>query len=288
MKQHLIVLLAAVFVLALGYGGYFLMFQEAEYRRLTVTSVAGEVTRLDSTGAAVPAGPGDAVEETNVIRVGATGRAVLTAGEGTQLLLEQETSVRVLSASRRGVQVELDEGRVKARVKPGSRVLGVRAGERVAQTAAGGFQVARDVDGFVRVAVDAGTVEMDGPDGPQALAAGQRLDVDPSGEAVISSAVLEEILLEVQWPETPAGAAPLPIEGSTVPFGQVQVRGPQGTTTVHANQAGHFASEVSIPQGEHTITIDVSDGLGQATSDTRSVHRPSTVPVASTEVKFGG
>ena len=56
MKQHLIVLLAAVFVLALGYGGYFLMFQEAEYRRLT--SPATEVRSRGWTAPVLRCPPG--------------------------------------------------------------------------------------------------------------------------------------------------------------------------------------------------------------------------------------
>lgn len=287
MRQHLIVLFAAISVLGLGYGGYFVMFQEAEYRTLTVTSVTGAVTRSDERGVAVPAGPGDSVEASNVIRVGATGRALLTAGEGTQLLLEEETSVRVVAANRRGVQVELDEGRVKARVQPGSRMLGVRSGGQLARSDGGGFAVARDADGFVRVAVEDGSVEIDGPDGTRTLESGERLDAAPDGTSVLSSAVLEEILLEVRWADAKPGDAPVPVEGRTTPYARVAIEGPTGTSTTHADRDGRFAGEVAVPSGSHTITVDVSDGLGLEASDTRVVSRPAAVPVASTEVVFG-
>jgi len=288
MRQHLTVLLAAAVVLVLGYGGYHVLFAEAEYQRLTVASVAGEVTRTDERGAVVPAGPGDSLHASAAIRVGAEGHALLVAGEGAQLMLEADTTVRVLAASRRGVQVELDEGRVQATVQPGSRVLGVRAGSRTARTEAGAFRVARDGDGYVRVAAEAGAVSVDGPDGAEALAVGQRLDVDPGGRAAISEAVLEEILLEVQWPEPTPGDTPVPVDGQTTPHAKVAIRGPGGTTELRADASGHFEGTIHLPPGDHVVRIDAADDLSPARTEERTLTRPAPVPVATTEVRFGG
>ncbi len=273
-------------VLILGYAGYWVLFAEDEYRRLTVASVAGEVIRTSPSGTSAAAGAGDFITASSQIRVGASGHAVLKAGEGTQLVLEKETSVRVLSADRRGVEVELDEGRVKARVQPGSRVLGVRAGPQEARTSAGAFQVARDGEGYVQVAAEQGTVEVIGPDGPTALTAGQRLDGSPTGRPSITDALLEEILLEVRWADPMEGG--VPIEGRTIPYAQVAVDGPEGRATTRADGAGAFSTSVPIPPGTHTVRVEVSDSFGAEAAQEQVVERAVAVPVATTEVKFGG
>ncbi len=288
MKQHLTVLLAAAVVLVLGYGGYYMLFAEAEYQRLTVASVAGEVTRTDARGVSVPAGPGDSVLASTSIQVGSTGHALLMAGEGTQLMLEEETSVRVLSADRQGVRVELDEGRVQARVQPGSRMLGVRAGDRESRTEAGAFLVGRDAEGYVRVSADSGSLQVDGPEGTSTLGSGRRLDVDPQGRSTISEAVLEEILLEVDWATPKPGNDPIPVDGRTIPHARVAIRGPDGTTEVRADADGHFRSTVALPSGEHKFTVEATDGLGADGSAEVTLTRPTAAPVATTEVKFGG
>lgn len=288
MKQHLTVLLAAAAVLVLGYGGYLALFADAEYQRLTVTSVAGEVTRTDARGATVPAGPGDTLSESSAIQVGASGHALLMAGEGTQLMLEEQTSVRVLAADRKGVRVELDGGRVQARVQPGSRMLGVRASGQTAETSAGRFQMARDSDGYVRIAPEAGTVTVEGPTGIQTLEPGERLDVTPEGQAAISEAVLEELLLEVHWPTPRPGEAPVAVSGRTTPHAEVAIRGPQGEESLRADAAGRFEGTVVLPTGAHVVTIESDDGLGQSTSTESVLERPARVPVATTEVRFGG
>ena len=288
MKQHLTVMLAAAAVLIVGYGGYHALFAEAAYQSLTVASVAGEVTRTDASGGVLPAGPGDSLHASASIRVGASGHALLVAGEGTQLMLEADTSVRVLAADRRGVQVELDEGRVQARVQAGSRVLGVRAGDRTARTDAGTFRVARDAEGFVRMATEAGRVTVEGPDGTTSLPMGQRLDIDPAGRAAVSEAVLEELLLEVQWGTPVPGDAPVPVDGRTVPHAQVAIQGPRGTTRLRADADGRFHGDIDLPTGTHTVRVEAEDGLAPAAADARDLERPAVVPVATTEVRFGG
>jgi len=288
MRQHLTVLLAAVAVLLLGYAGYEALFAEAEYQRLTVSSVAGEVTRTDATGAVLPAGPGDTLHASASIRVGASGHALLVAGQGAQLMLEEETSVRVLGADRRGVQIELDEGRVQARVQAGSRMLDVQAGSRTARTEGGSFRMARDSDGYVRVAADSGAVDILGPDGAAPLPVGQRLDVTPNGAATLSEVALEEILLEVQWSHPEPGNTPVPVSGRTAPHARIAIVGPEGASEVRADEEGRFQGEVDLPVGTHSVQVLANDGLSPTSVQTRSMERPAVVPVSTTEVRFGG
>ena len=289
MRQHLTVLLAAVAVLLVGYGGYAVLFTDPAHSQLTVASVAGTVTRVDPTGATSPASPGDALRADAGIRVGGSGHALLVAGEGSQIMLESDTTVRVLSADRRGVQVELDEGRVQARVQSGSRILSVQAGERTARATDGSFRVAKDSDGFVRVVTEAGTVDVDGPDGPTILSTAQRLDAPPTGPATVSDAAMEEILLQVQWGTPTVGSEPVAIRGTTVPHAAVSISGPDGVTALRADAAGQFESALVLPPGSpHDVRVEVTDGLGSPRSDSRVLARPVVVPTATTEVRFGG
>ena len=290
MKEHLSVLLAALAVLAVGYGGYLALFADPTTGQLMVTAVAGDVTRVAPDGREEPAGTGDFLTEATEVRVGESGHVLLEAGEGTELRLEDKTSVRVLAADRRGVRVELDEGRVQARVRPGSRVLGVRAGGRTATAQDGRFRMARDAEGMVRIAVDEGKVALDGPDGPAELSAGSRLDAAPGQAPVIQDRVMEELLLEMRWPELTPGEAPAPIGGRTLPHALVRVRGPQGTTALRADAEGQFYTELDMPLDARRmeVEVEVEDGLGAERSAKSQLERPVEAPVASTEVRFGG
>jgi len=288
MKEHLSVLLAALAVLAVGYGCYLVLFADPTTGQLMVTAVAGEVTRVAPDGRSEPAGTGDLLTESTEIRVGEAGHVLLEAGEGSELRLEDNTSVRVLAADHRGVRVELDEGRVQARVRPGSRVLGVRAGGRTATAEDGRFRMARDSEGTVRIAVDEGSVALAGPDGPTALAAGSRLDAVRGQVPVIQDSVVEELLLEIRWPSLPPGSDPAPVDGRTLPHAQVRIRGPQGTTELQADAEGRFFTELSVPAGTHAIEVAVDDGLGAERTESGQLVRPAEVPVATTEVRFGG
>ncbi len=289
MKQHLVILVAAASVLLLGYVGYIGIFSDAEHRRLEIAGLAGTVTHTDAAGVEHHAALGDAVPADGVVRVGPDGHALLVAGEGTQLVLAAETTVRVLQADARSVMVELDEGRVQARVVAGNRLLGVRAAGRTATAESGAFQVARDADDRVRIAVDEGAVSLDGFGDTTALSAGSRIDVRPGGEPVVSARVVEELLLEMSWPPPGEGKGPAPIGGRTVPYARVAVTGPSGRREVESDAAGHFSVDVQLEVGAHAVTVDVSDGLGEQRRATEVVERkPPPPPVATTEVRFGG
>ena len=98
--------------------------------------------------------------------------------------------------------------------------------------------------------------------------------------------MLEEILLDVRWAD-PVDST-VPIEGHTLPYAQVAIQGPEGRATTRADGEGVFATTVPLPPGEHTLRVEVSNGFGADAAEEQIVERTVTVPVATTEVKFGG
>lgn len=286
MRQQLPVIVAGVVVLLVGLLGYRVLFDDTEQRALVVSTVVGEVQRVDADGQAHPASVGEAVAaDGSRVRVGAAGRAILSAGEGSSLLLEADTTVRVLEADRRGVTVELDEGRVQARVVDGASVLGVRAAGRTATVAGGAVRVGRDGQDTVRVAVDEGAVSLEGF-GVAGLVAGERIDARAGDGGVVSEAVMEEILLEVRWPEPGPTDGSVPVDGRTHPHARVAIRGPGGTTELDADEDGRFKAEIDLPTGDHVVSVTADDGLAEPRATEQTLHRDAPAPTASTEVRW--
>ena len=156
MRRQLPLLLVVLVVLGAGLAGYQALFGPGDAVTLSLIEVSGEVERVDALGGQESLELGAALSPRDQVRVGETGRAVLGVGEGSTLTLEPSSSIRVTQVERTGVRVELEEGRVQAKVGAGSPLLAV---EREGQS------VEVD-DGEVLVSEDAGRLQVEARDAP--------------------------------------------------------------------------------------------------------------------------
>lgn len=286
MKQQMQLILLLVLVLVVGVTGYRLLFGTTESATITVLSQDGEVILIGSGGAQLQAGIGDSISVHDSLRTGKDGNLVLGMGENSQIHLAPASSIRVLSADLAGFRVELDEGKVFARVRPGSPSLGISSRGRAINAVDADFTVAVDVEGAMAIEPERGTVSLQGMDGVKQVEAGQRV-TDLPGRSAVSAPIPNELLLKVAWPKIAVTRArEIPIRGKTGPYAAVQVGAGGHVSRLRAGPNGGFHAKIPIQEGENTVEVQVIDPMGVRTTRTHSLIRDSTAPVVETEVQW--
>lgn len=288
MREQLPVLLAVAVVLLLGFLGYELLFAPSETVALEVLEAQGEVERVGADGVGTAAVVGEALEVRERLRVGEGGRAVLGVGEGSRLTLESRSTIQVTRVEAQSVRVELEEGRVQARVRPGGTLLGIARGGQSVEVEDGRVAVAAGEDGVLRVQAEEGRVRLGGFDEITELAAGERLSRGVGGEQ-IREPVPRELLLEVRWPKEQATREDeITVRGTAPPFARVQVRARGGSVVTRSDGRGAFSVVVALEEGENEVEVVVEDGFGGSTRSRHTVIRDTEAPQAtSAEVVWG-
>mgnify|MGYP002634004953 CR=1 FL=1 len=282
MRQQLPVLLAALGVILLGWGGWYLLFADARGTHVVVLEQSGVVELTAANGVLRPLSPGERLAPQDTVRVGSGATAVLGIGEGSSLRLEAATSLRLVGVSKDSVQVELEGGRVQARIKARGPGLQVGSGDRLVLARDADFRAGVDATGTLAVEAERGTVDTEGIPGVDSLTAGTGLIAPRQGDAV-QTALTEAMLLEVDWPQSPSATAVGLLEGSTSPYARVRVAGKE----VLADVSGHFAVRIPLEKGANDLTVEARDALGRLQVVDRTVLRPAAPPpIGQAEVRW--
>ena len=276
----LTVLVVAVAVLALGLLGYRLVFGDEGLDPLTIQRVEGEVQHVHG-GASQAAEVGGVLLPEDRLVAGADGRAVLSFGEESQLVVERSSALRVLGEGADGVRVELEDGRVQATVRAGDPALDVVAGEREVRSTDGSFQIAREADA-TWVQLDEGSLALTGF-GDAELAPGQAIVAADGGEV---SRPDERLLLEVAWPEEEVPDEAVAVSGQTDPGARVRIEGGVDVVEVFADARGAWRAEVRLSEGENALRVLATDPLGRSRESAFQLVRDTTPPTA--EFQIGG
>jgi hypothetical protein len=269
---------------------------------IEVWEIEGSVRR-EHAGDLAAATPGMTVTQGDRILTGPDGRAVLMAPppagapEGTPgqpIRVGHGTSARLVRSTDEVVELELERGQVRARVRAPAgaprTAVRVTAQGRAVQTADG--EVAVDVDGTQRFAVEVaeGEAAIEGVQGISRVVAGERLLARP-GQAGRVFAVTDEPLLDVKWPGA-TRAATVTITGTVEPGARVRwVQPGTGVDVAHEVEAGpdgRFALPISLGEGAQEVTVEVVDAFGRARRATASVVRDSTAPRIEVDLRYPG
>lgn len=286
MSRELQAVALLLIVLGLAWLGYGVLFGDDGAARLTVASVQGEVSRLDGLGNPAPIESGQALLPRDRLVAGEGGRAVLALGTESRVTVEPSSSVRVLSADEFGVRLELEGGRVQATIRPGSGSFGITADGRAVVTEDADFTAARDEDGTLGVEATRGALTLEGVDGAERLAAGERLVVAEDGAALVQSAT-EELLLNVAWPTDPrTRATELEVRGNTEPGARVRIGREGAWTEVRADRAGAFVARVPLSEGDNDLRVEAASVLGGAVAVSSTVVRDTKAPSVGVEVRY--
>ncbi len=273
------ILLAVTAVLLLGWLGWVLLFGGDTTPALAVRAARGAAVQAAESGESRPLAPGEPLGARDVVRVDAGGAVELAVGEVGRLLLDGGTTVRVLEAEAAAVQVELDEGRVSARVAPGGTRLGVSSRGRAALSSDGAFTVGVDALGGMMVSAEAGRVQIEGVSGVEALGPGEVLRAAPGAPGVRAAGPL---LLEVAWPG-PTREPTARVEGRTAPYARVQAGEGPG---VIAGADGRFLLLLPLEADRVPVSVVAEDPLGARVEAAGTLERDRDAP-AATRVSVG-
>lgn len=279
MSAELRALVALVVIALLGWVGYQALFTDSVAVAVVLQEVHGDV-QVDAGGHRTAAAVGGQIGASDRLVSGADGRAVLTFGTESQVTLEPNTSVQVTSVDATGVKLSLEDGRVRATVRPGGPKLGVSAAGRSITATDADFDVARAGD-EVGVQASRGSVSVD----DAVLRAGERAVLPKTGTPLQLPAS-DELLLQVSWPavKRTAGAS-VRVTGSTEPGAHVQARSGAGTAEARAAADGSFALDMPIGEGENTVELTVVNVFGQVAKAEWQVDRDSKPPAIGVHIE---
>ncbi|MFT4979484.1 MAG: hypothetical protein ACI8S6_005395 [Myxococcota bacterium] len=286
MREPFQALLAGLLILVIGYFGYTVLFRAPEQAQLLVREASGSVVRTDAVGQQEAAVAGMALHPRDELSVGDGSRAALSIGEDTHLTLEARSAIRVIGVEASGVRVELEGGRVSARVRAGSPTLSISSRGRAVSAGDADFSIAAEADGVLAVATTRGEVALSGLD-VEALSAGQQVTALP-GEPAVLGPIPDSLLLDVQWPELVATRdEELFIEGVTAPYAEVSLTIRDEQSLIRAGADGRFRAPLRLIEGDNPVQVTARDSMGNREESRRAFERTTTPPQLNVEASWG-
>lgn len=257
--------------------GYRVLFMGPAGAALTLVEVQGAVSRIDGLGGARAAKAGEVLGASDRIQAGADGRAVLGFGPESRVSVEANSSIRVTGVDEGGVQLELEEGRVRATVRPGAGRLRVDADGRALSAEDADFTAIRQ-GANLAVEGERGTVAVSGVPGVGEVKAGERL-VAPKDGNPLTAPANDALLFHVVWPdERQTRKDKVQVAGTTEPGATVTLGRPGSEVTVKADGSGKFVAEVELGEGENTIRARAVGAFGNVAEVEVKIVRDTTAP----------
>ncbi len=288
MREQIQTLLAALLVLIAGFVGYTLLFSGSDEIGLSVVTTTGAVVRTDEDGLQQDAAPGMRLLPKDELRVGEQGSAELAVDEQTRMTLSSASSIRVVGVDAGGVRIELEEGRVTARVRPESPALSITSRGRGVSATDADFDVVTGADGALGVESSRGELSLQGFEDVASLSEGSRLSVAP-GLPAQAAPIPASLLLEVAWPEQVVTRdAEVALRGQTSPYAAVTLLGAdRKATTIRAGSDGRFSASLPLQEGDNPVEVVVEDVMGNRERATWEIQRDTEAPSVNTEVLWG-
>ena len=288
MKQQLQLLLVIFLVIALGVVGYGILFDTRPGHDLMVVSARSATVTESDASHDLPLEPGMTVHVQSIVRTGANGNVSLQYGDGANIRLQSKATMRLLNADRSGVRVELQEGTISARVRPGMAPLGITNRGRAVNATDADFTVMVTSGGSLSAVATQGQVALQGFGETTDLRTNEILRAAPQADAVVAAAT-ESLLLDVEWPEArKTRDNEMELRGRTDPYASVVLGTGPTAVEVRADRDGNFRATVPLAEGDNAVQLTVQDVLGREASQSQTVRRDSTAPVIeAAEVVWG-
>ena len=288
MKQQLQLLLLICLVIALGVVGYGILFDTRPGHDLMVVSARSATMSNAETEQDTPLDAGMTVQVQSIVRTGENGNVSLQYGDGANIKLLSKATMKVLNADRSGVRVELQQGTISARVRPGMAPLGITNRGRALNATDADFTVMVTSGGNLSAVATQGKLALQGFGNKNELSTNQVLRATPRAEAVVAAAT-ESLLLDVEWPEVERTREnEMELTGRTDPYASVMLGSGPNAIEVRADRDGNFRATVPLEEGDNAVQLTVQDVLGREAVQQHTVRRDSTAPVMeAAEVVWG-
>ncbi len=288
MSRELRALVVVALIFAAGAVGYRFLFASEAVDRFRVVTVVGSVQHIVVGGTGAVARPGDAIKAGDRIVSGDGSMAVLGLGGDTRVTVDANSSVTVRGVTVEGVKLELEEGKVRATVRPGSgRVDILSAGREVGSDDAD-FTAVVDEAGTLAIRSERGAVAVSGNEGEVVLKAGEDLIAPGEGGSLLISPASEALLLHVAWPAvTRTREGEVEVGGTTQPGATVVVTGGARPITGKAGRDGRYRMKVPLAEGPNALRVSATSLLGRtAEVASAEVVRDTTAPSIGVTLEF--
>jgi hypothetical protein len=288
MKRLIGPVLAVVLVVVAALAIHSYLSDDRATATLLVEEVRGEagVTGPDHDGATALR-IGMELGERDRVATGEDASAVLSTGEGARIRLEPSTAVRVEAVDNRGIQLELENGLVKAEVRHSAGTLRIGAGATEFAASDADFAVSM-ADDRVVAQTTRGEVMVAGVHNADRLGEGARLTVAPDGTSTTGE-IPTDLLLAVEWPtQRRTRSENVTVHGTTEPHATVEVRFHTEVLAVVADSQGMFSAAVALAEGENLVSIQATNAMGDvAPTDEVVLERDTTPPSLQGAIEFG-
>lgn len=215
---------------------------------------------------------------------GPDGEAVLGRGGYSTVRLGRQTTVSLLAVDEGMVELDLERGQVRARVRPDAGAIRLVQAHRALLATDADFDVVVEEDGQLSMRAERGAVTVAGFGAQAQLSQGERMVAFADGQVATWRAD-PELLLDVQWPgNTPQALVPL--TGRADPGATVAVTEPDGVASVRAGPDGAFVVEVPLPEGRTSVVLEVTDAFGQARQAVGTITRDATRPTFDLQLDY--
>ncbi len=277
-------LAAAILVLGLGWFVYDWQFGPAGASRLSIQELAGDVSVDLPGGPVAPAIGAELTGEERLVTGGGSSRVVLSLGQSSRVTVEADSTVQVLGSDDDGVKLALEDGRVRANVRPEDGQLGVVAGEREVSARDAAFAIGLDPDGTTEVQVGSGEVTLTGFEGAELASGGQRVVASDGGVSL--EAIPTSLLLKVEWPDERTRKERVALRGVTDPGAEVRVDTATGPIEAKADASGAFEVVLILDEGDNAVEVVATSVLGDRTAASWRITRDSQGPTGVFEVRY--
>jgi hypothetical protein len=257
---------------------------EARPDPLGITAVRGDVS-LEHDGETTAAKVGRVLERGDRVRTGENGVAVISRGGRSPIRLTPSTEVGLVSVDDEVVELELERGRVRAKVRPDAGAVRLTSRARSVLATDADLSMAITPDGDLSVQSDRGVLSISGVAGAHKIANGQRLRALADGTSSVGP-VPAELLLKVQWPAATRERV-VEVGGETEPASMVEVTSSEGVKPAKADAQGRFSLRVPLTEGENTLDLLVTDAFGKQRIARGTVTRETEEQRYKVDVKFG-
>lgn len=288
MRSDKIGIALGLVVLIVGIIGYFVVFP-AQPVRITVVSLSGEA-QIIRDGQEQRASVGSQLRIDDGFAVDETGRAALQIGRDSQLEVMESTRIRIVNVADERVQIEIDEGQVRADVRTGQPIVSILHHQQTVENTSqqpARFVVSVDNEDALTVRAEDGSLTLNGFAEQTALVAGQQLHAFP-GEQTVVQTIPQSLLLAIAWPDSAVVREDeLVLEAETQPYASVVVTTNSTPQHLRASADGHVLIPVVLAEGQNTVAVTVADGMGEQVEAQQDILRQSTPPPMQVEASWG-
>lgn len=233
-----------------------------EDKSAVIETVQGRAIRRVPGQTAAPVVKGDRLPAASTVETTGGSVTLVTHG-GAQVVVSDESLLRVAASDAEGVDIVLARGRAEAKTGGAETPfrMGFEGSDAVATATDGDFAAVSDGAGQVAVASSRGDVDLSAQGQSVTIGEGEQSVVRPSMPPSAPKAIPSSFFLKVRKPgRTKQPKATL--RGRTAPGSIVRIEG----QAVQVGDSGQFETEVSLSRGRNAVTVSARDAKGREAS----------------------